>query len=119
QGEIVVDPGDLLIMFSDGVTEAENIGGEDFGEARLLAAVCNNWQADPRDLCDTVLYHLQAFLGGLEPQDDQTLMIIRPRPWPAGFMSDEVSAARPLASFQPSEHAVDLSVAARALGSLA
>jgi serine phosphatase RsbU (regulator of sigma subunit) len=80
QGEVNVDPGDLLVMFSDGVTEAENISGEDFGEARLLSAINNNWHADPRDLCDTVLCELRSFLGDLDPQDDQTLMIIRPRP---------------------------------------
>ena len=54
--------------------------GEDFGEARLLAAICNNWHADTRDLCDAVLWHLRSFLGDLDPQDDQTLMIIRPQP---------------------------------------
>jgi len=115
QGEVTVDPGDLLIMFSDGVTEAENMSGEDFGEARLLAAICNNWHADTRDLCDTVLYQLRSFLGDLDPQDDQTLMIIRPQPSPADFMHDEVFAKRPLASFRPREHEVDLSVAARTL----
>ena len=80
QGEVTVDPEDLLIMFSDGVTEAENMSGEDFGEKRLLAAICNNWQADTRDLCDAVLCHLRSFLGDLDPQDDQTIMIIRPQP---------------------------------------
>jgi serine phosphatase RsbU (regulator of sigma subunit) len=80
QGEVTVDPGDLLVMFSDGITEAENMDGEDFGEARLLGAICNNWQADTRDLCDAVLSDLRSFLGDLDPQDDQTLMIIRPQP---------------------------------------
>jgi hypothetical protein len=119
QGEVTVDPGDLLVMFSDGVTEAENMSGEDFGEARLLAAICNNWQADTRDLCDMVLCDLRSFLGDLDPQDDQTLMIIRPQPSPAEFMHHEVFAMRPLASFRPREHEVGLSVAARAPGSLA
>ena len=119
QGEVTVDPGDLLVMFSDGITEAENISGEDFGEARLLAAICNNWHSDTRDLCDTVLCDLRLFLGDLDPQDDQTLMIIRPQPSPAESMHDEVFAMRHRASFRPKEHGVDLSVAARALRSLA
>jgi sigma-B regulation protein RsbU (phosphoserine phosphatase) len=107
QGEVTVDPGDLLIMFSDGITEAENMSGEDFGEARLLAAIYNNWHADTQDLCDGVLCHLRSFLGELDPHDDQTLMIIRPQPSPAEAMYDEVFAMRPLR-----EHRVDLSVAA-------
>jgi phosphoserine phosphatase RsbU/P len=104
QGEVTVDPGDLLIIFSDGVTEAENISGEDFGEARVLGTICNNWHADTRDLCDAVLCELRSFLGDLDPQDDQTLMIIRPQPSPAEFMHHEVFAMRPLASFRPMEH---------------
>jgi hypothetical protein len=113
QGEVTVAPGDLLIMFSDGITEAKNRSGEDFGETRLLAAICNNWQADTRDLCDTVLCDLRSLLGDLDPEDDQTLMIIRPQPSPAEFMQDEVFAMRPLATFRPREHGVDLLVAQR------
>jgi hypothetical protein len=106
-------------MFSDGITEAENGSGEDFGEARLLASVCNNWHADTRDLCDAVLCHVRSFLGDLDPQDDQTLIIIRPQPSRADSMYDEVFAMRPLASSVPRELGVDLSVATRDLHSLA
>jgi sigma-B regulation protein RsbU (phosphoserine phosphatase) len=80
QGEVAVGPGDLLVMFSDGITEAENTSGEDFGEGRLLEAICNNWEASTRGLCDGVLGHLRSFLGDLDPQDDQTLMVIRLQP---------------------------------------
>jgi sigma-B regulation protein RsbU (phosphoserine phosphatase) len=114
QGEVTVGPGDLLVMFSDGITEAENTIGEDFGEARLLEAIYNNWHAPTLDLCNAVLSHLRSFLGDLDPQDDQTLMIIRPQPSPAESMYDEVFAMRPLVSFRPKEHRVDLSIAARA-----
>jgi sigma-B regulation protein RsbU (phosphoserine phosphatase) len=95
QGEVAVDPGDLLVMFSDGITEAENTTGEDFGETRLLAAICNNWDAATGDLCDAVRSDLRSFLGGLDPQDDQTLMIIRPRPsWKELGEDDFVAVAR-------------------------
>jgi sigma-B regulation protein RsbU (phosphoserine phosphatase) len=104
QGEVTVHPGDLLVMFSDGVTEAENGSGEDFGEARLLAAICNNWHADTRDLCDEVLSHLRSFLGDLDPQDDQTLMIIRPQPSAAESIYSPVLALRPQVHFRPREH---------------
>jgi sigma-B regulation protein RsbU (phosphoserine phosphatase) len=80
QGEVAVGPGDLLVMFSDGITEAENTSGEDFGESRLLEAICNNWDAPTRNLCDAVLGDLRSFLGDLDPQDDQTLMIVRLQP---------------------------------------
>jgi sigma-B regulation protein RsbU (phosphoserine phosphatase) len=82
-------------MFSDGITEAENTAGEDFGETRLLAAICNNWDAATVDLCDAVLSDLRSFLGDLDPQDDQTLMIIRPRPsWKELSEDDFLAVAR-------------------------
>jgi len=99
QGEVAIGPGDLLVMFSDGITEAENTRGDDFGERRLLAAICNNWDAATRDLCDLVLGHLQSFLGDLDPQDDQTLMIVRPQPSLNEPMNDDflaVGRSRPL-----------------------
>jgi len=93
QGEVAVGPGDLLVMFSDGITEAENTRGEDFGERRLLEAICNNWDASTRTLCDAVLGDLRSFLGDLDPQDDQTLMIIRLQPSLNELTNDDLLAA--------------------------
>lgn len=92
QGEVAAGPGDLLVMFSDGITEAENTNGEEFGEWRLLEAICNNWDAATRDLCDAVLADLRSFLGDLDPQDDQTLMIIRLQPSLNDFTNDDFLA---------------------------
>jgi hypothetical protein len=113
QGEVAVGPGDLLVMFSDGITEAENTCGDDFGERRLLAAICNDWDGATRDLCDTVLGHLRSFLGDLDPQDDQTLMIIRPQPSLHEPTNDNFSRYWPLATLRPTGHRVGLSVAER------
>ncbi len=113
QGEVAVGPGDLLVMFSDGITEAENTSGEDFGEGRLLAAICNNWDADTRDLCDAVLGDLRSFLGDLDPQDDQTLMIIRPQPSRHELAIDDFQAVERSQAFRPSTDAVSRPMAAR------
>jgi Stage II sporulation protein E (SpoIIE) len=94
QGEVAVGPGDVLVMFSDGVTEAENTSGEDFGEARLLETVCNNWDTDTRNICDAVFGDLRSFLGDLDPQDDQTLMIVRLQPSPKDLTNDHFLAGR-------------------------
>jgi len=77
-------------MFSDGITEAENRSGEDFGETRLLEAICNNWDASTRKLCDAVLVALSSFLGDLDPQDDQTLVIARLQPSLNELASDDL-----------------------------
>jgi hypothetical protein len=119
QGEIAVAPGDLLVMFSDGITEAENTAGEDFGETRLLAAICNNWDTATVDLCDVVLSDLRSFLGGVDAQDDQTLMIIRPRPLLDKLMDDDRVAVKRSQPFWPRTDAVGVSIAARDLRSFA
>lgn len=92
QGEVAVGPGDLLVMFSDGITEAENTSGEEFGEWRLLEAICKHWDAAARDLCDGVLADLRSFLGDLDAQDDQTLMVIRLQPSLNDFTNDDLRA---------------------------
>jgi serine phosphatase RsbU (regulator of sigma subunit) len=101
QGEVAIGPGDLLVMFSDGVTEAEDASGEDFGEGRLLEAIYNNWDAPAHNLCGAVRRHLRLFLGGLEPQDDQTLMIIRLQPSMNGLTGDVFPAPGRSQAFHP------------------
>ena len=74
-----MQPGDLLVVYSDGVTEATNPAGDEFGEARLLACL-----ESVRDLpCDGVREAIQKavleFVGGAPPSDDVTLMVLRAR----------------------------------------
>jgi phosphoserine phosphatase RsbU/P len=77
QSQVSVQPGDLLVVFSDGVLEATNSGDEEFGEERILAAVKDNWSDSPGAICDAVLSRVRTFLGKELPHDDQTLMVVR------------------------------------------
>ncbi len=77
QARVPIEPGDLLVVFSDGILEAANKGDEEFGEERILAAVKDNWSASPTEICDEVLARVRAFLGKELPHDDQTLMVVR------------------------------------------
>jgi sigma-B regulation protein RsbU (phosphoserine phosphatase) len=83
QAEITVLPGDLLVVFSDGVLEAANAEDEEFGEERILLAIEQNWSGSPREICDGVLAQVRQFLGKESPHDDQTLMIVRLQKVPA------------------------------------
>ncbi len=80
QTQIPVQPGDLLVVFSDGILEALNAADEEFGEDRILAAVEENWASSPTQICDAVLAKVRAFLGKELPHDDQTLMVVRLQP---------------------------------------
>lgn len=77
QAQIAILPGDLLVVFSDGVLEAANLQDEEFGEERIVATVQQNWSGSPTEICDAVLAGVRQFLGKASPHDDQTLMIVR------------------------------------------
>jgi phosphoserine phosphatase RsbU/P len=77
-GQTVMQPQDLLVIYTDGVTEARSIRGESFGETRLMAAV------KLRDLHEraavtlaTILTRLDEFTGRAEQHDDITCLVVR------------------------------------------
>jgi serine phosphatase RsbU (regulator of sigma subunit)/HAMP domain-containing protein len=73
--EIPVVPGDQLIMFTDGITEARRADGEQFGEQQLsvLARTCAG--GPPEDVVDRVMNALTTWAGS-EPADDQTIVVV-------------------------------------------
>jgi serine phosphatase RsbU (regulator of sigma subunit) len=72
--ECVLTPGDVLVIYTDGVTEAENAGSEEFGEARLIKTVQANPNATPGQLLISIQDAVQEFSVG-EQSDDLTLVI--------------------------------------------
>ena len=78
--EVRVQPGDLLVIYSDGILEAANAQDEEFGEERIFQAVKETSAADPAQICDAILIAIERFLGPLKPHDDQTLMVVRLMP---------------------------------------
>jgi serine phosphatase RsbU (regulator of sigma subunit) len=77
QGEQYVAPGDILVAFSDGVVEATNAAGEDFGENRLIAAIRDLWDAPANDILNSMHSRLKEFTGNTPINDDQTLIVVR------------------------------------------
>jgi len=69
--------GDTIVMFSDGVTEARNPGGEEFGDERLIAIAQAHRAAAPRELMDHVFAAVQSFSQDAEPTDDITVAVTR------------------------------------------
>ena len=89
QGAIAVEPGDLLVMYSDGIVEAANEAGEEFGEERLAAIAERHAGGTAEELRAGVLEGVREFLGGVKPQDDLTLVALRFEP-AAAVTGDEV-----------------------------
>ncbi len=77
--EIEPAGGDTLVLYTDGVTEASNREGEEFGESRLVQAVASRTHLPLESLLEGVIASVQEFSGGSEQQDDITLVIARRR----------------------------------------
>ena len=70
-------PGDFIVTFSDGVTEALNVAGEEFTDERLLAAVEACRHDAPQQIVDGILARLRQFCGGATQTDDITVVLVR------------------------------------------
>lgn len=70
-------PGDLLVVFSDGILEATDAQEAEFGEEGIVAVVEKHWNGAPAEICAAVLEAVRLFLGKELPHDDQTLLVVR------------------------------------------
>ncbi|HUI43933.1 MAG TPA: SpoIIE family protein phosphatase [Terriglobia bacterium] len=75
QVEIQIEPGDLLLAFTDGMTEPENSYGEEFGEERLLDVAQRARDAPPQALMEEIYRRVSDWTGSPELQDDMTLVV--------------------------------------------
>jgi len=72
-----LQPGDLLVIFSDGVPDALNLSGDEFGEDRILSTVEPRLACDPPALLAHVLSAVREFAKGAVQNDDVTAMVVR------------------------------------------
>ncbi|MBZ5568275.1 MAG: PP2C family protein-serine/threonine phosphatase [Acidobacteriia bacterium] len=76
--QVALSPGDILVAYSDGITEPENDFGE-FGEQRLVELVRENRNLPLARISDLVMSAVLDWIGGSEQPDDMTLVLARPR----------------------------------------
>jgi sigma-B regulation protein RsbU (phosphoserine phosphatase) len=74
--EVALRPGDVLVMFTDGVTEAKNPAADGFGCNRLIQIIRNRFFLKPAFLAETVIQAVQVF-SDFRRQDDVTVMVVR------------------------------------------
>ncbi len=75
-GQIALERGDLLAILTDGVTEAENEAGEEFGEARLLSLFARPAQASAAAALKEIMSAVDAFVGAARQHDDITALTL-------------------------------------------
>ncbi len=79
QQTVALGPADLLVIFTDGITEALGAAGQEFGETRLERVVRENSMRSPSELCAIVLEAVVRFQSGEPPEDDMTIVVARVR----------------------------------------
>jgi sigma-B regulation protein RsbU (phosphoserine phosphatase) len=79
EGRFTLVPGEALVLYTDGVTDARNVAGELFGADRLTGVV-EQLAGQPAEAMAAGISHaLNAFEGGAAPEDDLTLLVLRYR----------------------------------------
>ena len=74
---VQLSPGDVIVAFSDGVSEAMNESEEEYGDDRLLAAVEAHRTHPPQALLDALLLDVRGFCGRATQNDDVTMVVVR------------------------------------------
>ena len=74
-----LEPDDLLMIFSDGISEATNSEGEEFGDDRIIECLAQDDERDPNVVLDRVFARLREFTVGELPADDMTALVLRYR----------------------------------------
>ena len=72
-------PGDWLIVFSDGVSEALSAAGDEYGEARIVTVVQKNAGTEPQQMLEALFADVREFATGAAQSDDITAMVLRYR----------------------------------------
>lgn len=72
-----IAPGDLLCLYTDGVTEASNAAEEEFGMDRLANALGRDRELPVQRICDRLFGEVADFASGMPQYDDQTLLMLR------------------------------------------
>lgn len=74
---LIFHPGDLLVCYTDGITEPENAYGEEFGEERLIDLVRKHAHREDSEIIHLVLDAVRSWTGSSELHDDMTLLLAR------------------------------------------
>lgn len=75
--KIKYNPKDILVLFTDGITEARNNNQEEFGYDRLKNLIVENAALTPVEIKDAIVQAMYSFCGTNAPEDDSTLIIIK------------------------------------------
>jgi sigma-B regulation protein RsbU (phosphoserine phosphatase) len=77
QETIQMESGDLLVAYTDGVTEARNVDDQEFGEANLRQLIASSTHVPARELSERIVQYVREWCGEVPPHDDLTLVVMK------------------------------------------
>jgi sigma-B regulation protein RsbU (phosphoserine phosphatase) len=77
---VEIRPGDRLVLYTDGITDAASTNGGRFGDERLRQHVAETRAGEAVDTCRAVIQSVLAFQGDAQPADDLALLVLRRLP---------------------------------------
>ncbi|MGH9627229.1 MAG: PP2C family protein-serine/threonine phosphatase, partial [Bryobacteraceae bacterium] len=77
QSQVKLEAGDLLVAFTDGISEAMNHADDEWGEERLIEAARAMREAPPKAILDHIVRSADRFVAGAPQYDDMTLIVAR------------------------------------------
>jgi sigma-B regulation protein RsbU (phosphoserine phosphatase) len=75
--DLQLQPGDVLVFYSDGVVEMRNDSGDEFGLKRLAETIRMNHEKSPEEMVKAVSAALADFIGRVRPNDDRTMIVVK------------------------------------------
>lgn len=79
EASFILNPNDVLVVFSDGINESESEQGEEYGENRLVNFVIENRNLSAHQLRNAIFSEIDKWTGAKERNDDQTILILKGR----------------------------------------
>jgi sigma-B regulation protein RsbU (phosphoserine phosphatase) len=77
RAEIKLDPGDGIALYTDGITEAENVNGEQYGLDRLCRVLSDHWTERAAVIIEVAVGDVRDFMGERPQFDDLTLVVLK------------------------------------------
>ena len=77
QAQVCLNQGDVVVLYTDGITEAENYLGQHYGLEQLCAVVQQNWQLSAEDIRQAAIEDLRSHIGVEKVYDDITLVVLK------------------------------------------
>jgi predicted ATPase/serine phosphatase RsbU (regulator of sigma subunit) len=75
--QISLQPGDGIVLYTDGITEAQNLEKQDYGLDRLCEVVSHHWHLSAQQIQQAVISHVRQYIGTQKVDDDITLLVLK------------------------------------------